>query len=88
MVIAPGGDEGRLVAEPLCQRKAENAGVERQRPVEIGHLEMDMTDFHAGIDRACHASAAPAEIEGVLIGLSPLDNAADHDGAGRSTRTI
>ena len=51
VVIAAGRDKGRLVAESLLQLEAENAAVEVQRAVEVGHFEVDMADVDAGIDR-------------------------------------
>ena len=52
VVIAAGRDEGGLLAVALHQLEAEHAGVEAERAVEIGDLEMDMADPHAGIDGA------------------------------------
>src|SRR6202167_2409413 len=53
MMITAGRNKCRLPAEPLRQLEAEDAGIEGQRPVDIGHLQMDVTNAHAGVDRGC-----------------------------------
>jgi hypothetical protein len=50
VVIAAGRHEGGLGAVALHQLEAEDAAIEAERPVEIGHLQVDMADPHAGID--------------------------------------
>jgi hypothetical protein len=52
MVVAAGRDERRLGAVALHQLEAEDAAIKGQRPVEIGHLEMDMPDPNTRIDGA------------------------------------
>src|SRR3979411_342142 len=44
MVIAAGRNECRAGIHALHQLKPEHAAIKRQRAIEIGHLEMDMTD--------------------------------------------
>ena len=60
MVVAAGGDEGRVVADPLLQLEAEHAAVEVQRPVEVGHFEVDVADVDAGVDRLSHRRSRAA----------------------------
>ena len=52
VVVAAGGDEGRLVAQPLLELEAEHPAVEVERAVEVGDLEVDVADVDAGIDRS------------------------------------
>ena len=60
VVVASGGQKRRLVAELLLQLEAEHAGVEGDRPVEVGDLEVDMPDPGSGRDgsRPCTALLA------------------------------
>ena len=51
MVIAPGGDERGLVAEPLHELEPEHAAVEVERAVEVGDLQVDVADPRPGADR-------------------------------------
>ena len=51
MMIPAGRHERGLAPVTLGQREAEHAGVETERAVEIGDLEMDMSDPCSGIDR-------------------------------------
>ena len=51
VVVAAGRDERRLVAEALLQLEAEHAAVERERAIDVGHLEVDVADVDAGVDR-------------------------------------
>src|SRR5436309_15820884 len=51
MVIAAGGDEGGLIAVALHLLEAEHVTVERERAVDVGHLQVDVADVHARIDR-------------------------------------
>ena len=50
VVIAAGGQERGLVAQPLHELEAEHAPVEAECAVEVGDLEMDVPDVDAGID--------------------------------------
>ncbi len=52
MMIAAGGDEGRLLRQALRQLETQHAAIEAERAIEIGHFEMDMADADAGIDRS------------------------------------
>ena len=52
VVVAAGRDEGGLAAVALGQLESEHAAIECQRALQIGHLQMDMADPGAGIDRA------------------------------------
>ena len=49
-----GRDEGGVPAVALGQLEAEHAAIEAQRPLEVGHLQVDMADAGAGVDRAGH----------------------------------
>ena len=50
VVIAARRDEGRLRAVALDQLEPEYAAIEGQRPIKVGHLQVDVSDPHAGID--------------------------------------
>ena len=50
VVVAAGREEGGLVAVLLLQLEAEHAGVEGDRPVEVGDLQVDMPDPGSGRD--------------------------------------
>ena len=51
VVIAAGGDE-RGVRRPCAgELEAEHAAVEIERPVDVGHLEVDVADVGARVDR-------------------------------------
>ncbi len=52
VVVAAGGDERGLVAHPGHDVEAEDADVELERPVDVGHLQMDVADVDGGVDRA------------------------------------
>src|ERR1700688_3290601 len=51
VMIAAGRDEGGAVAAPLRELEAEHAAIEFQRPLEIGDLQMHITDPDPAIDR-------------------------------------
>src|SRR4051812_8530276 len=55
VVIAPGGQERQLIADAAGDREAEDVAVEADGALEVGHLEMDVADLGAGIDRRVHA---------------------------------
>jgi hypothetical protein len=46
MVITARRNERRLSSLLLGQLKAEDATVETQRPLQVGHLQMDVADAH------------------------------------------
>ena len=48
MVIPPGGQENGTAAIALRDLKAEDAGIEGKRTVQVGHLEVDMADPGGG----------------------------------------
>ena len=50
MMVAAGGDECRLLAKSLRQFETEHAAIERQRPIEIGNLQMNVPNANARID--------------------------------------
>ena len=63
VVVAAGGEE-RGRPPGLLHLEPEHVAVERDGSVEVGDLQVDMTDVGAGIDRLCHAeSLAPARIQ-------------------------
>ncbi len=64
MVVAARGDECGLVPQPLLQLESEHAGVERERAIDVRHLQMDVADVDARIDRA-----HPATIPGLGIAM-------------------
>jgi len=51
MVITARGDEGGLRAIAVGKLETQHATIEVERPLEIGYLEMDVTDAHAGVNR-------------------------------------
>ena len=51
MVVVARRDERRLGAVTRDQRKPEHAAIERQRPFDVGDLQMDMADAGPRIDR-------------------------------------
>ena len=59
MVIAARRDEGGFVAQTLLQLEAEDARVEGERALDVGHLEVDVADVYTGIDRS-HPATIPA----------------------------
>jgi hypothetical protein len=63
VVIAAGGNERRLRAITLGQFETENVAIEAKRALEVGHLQMDVADASAGIDRCRHSSVAASLCE-------------------------
>src|SRR5678815_4756514 len=59
MVVAPGRNEGRGGPVALRQLKPKHVAIEPEGAVEVGDLEMDMTDAHAG-SNSCHLVSAGA----------------------------
>ena len=58
-------NEGCLVTvPPLGQLKAENAAVEPQRPFQVSHLEVDVTDADLGVDGASSVVGGHGVIQG------------------------
>ena len=66
VVIAAGRDEGRARAAG-GEGKAQDAAVEIERPLQIGHFQVDMADPHAGIDGG--------KAEGFFLDLDGLGHA-------------
>ena len=60
VVVAARRDEGRLVAEALLELEAEHAALERERPVDVRDLEVDVPDVDARVDRHRRKSATQA----------------------------
>ncbi len=58
VVIATSGQEGQLIADTTGDLEAEDVAVEADGAVELSHLQVDMADLRAGIDR-CHAASLP-----------------------------
>ena len=52
VVVAARRDEGRARSEPLHELEAEDAAIEPQRPLEVGDLEMNVSDPRLGMDWA------------------------------------
>ena len=52
MVIPTGGKKRCLASETLCEFKAKHVAVKRQRPVQIGYLQMNVANFHPWMKRA------------------------------------
>ena len=59
MMIAADGQKRRLPSEALRELKTKHVAIERKRPVEIGHLQMNVADAYLRIRRkrvsvGCH----------------------------------
>jgi hypothetical protein len=54
VVIAPSRQEGRAVPEPLLDREAQHTGVEIDRALKVGDLQVDMADPGFGMRSECH----------------------------------
>jgi hypothetical protein len=52
VMIPASREEGGLRAPPLRDFEAEHAAVECERPLEIRHLQVNVTDSYGRIDRA------------------------------------
>ena len=50
MVVAAGRDERRLVAVPLHHVEAEDVAVEGERAVDVGDLQVDVTDVDSRVE--------------------------------------
>jgi hypothetical protein len=50
VMVAPSGDERSLVANALRELEPEDAAVEGERAIQVGDLEMDVTDTDGGVD--------------------------------------
>ena len=44
MVVIAGSDERRLAAPPLLHFESEYAAVEAERPLQVGHVQVDVPD--------------------------------------------
>ena len=51
MVVAARGNERRARTEPLLQLEAEHVAVEPKRALEVGHLQVDVTDADVRMNR-------------------------------------
>ena len=51
VVVVARRDERRLVAVALLHLEPEHVAVEAERAVDVGHLQVDVSDVDAGIDR-------------------------------------
>ena len=51
VVVTTGRDERGLVAVTLHLLEAEDVAVEPERTVDVAHLQMNVADVHAWIDR-------------------------------------
>ena len=67
MVVPPGRDEGRLVADPLRHVEAQDVAVEGEGAVDVGDLQVDVTDVDSGIE-AHRADDTP-----VVVGAGALE---------------
>ena len=79
VVIPTRGQERQLITDAAGDAEAEHVAVEGEGAVEVGHLEVDVADLRAGIDRVMPTtSRTPARHIGVtpetthLRGLTPL----------------
>ena len=70
VVIAARRQEGQLITDPAGDLEAEDVAVEGDGAVEVGHLEVDMADLGAGIDRvSCRQLSRAPRTPG--IGATP-----------------
>src|SRR5579871_291482 len=51
MMIAARGNERRLRTDALHQVETEHAAIKGERAIDVGDLEMDVTDAHSAVDR-------------------------------------
>jgi len=51
MVVTTCRDEGCLITHPLLQFESKNLAPELERPLDIGDLEMDVTDVNTRVNR-------------------------------------
>ena len=68
VVVPAGGDERGLVAELLHLLEAEHVTVERERALDVAHLQVNVTDVHArdrspSAVKGTGASAIPASAQ-------------------------
>ena len=54
MVIPAGAEERRRIAHALRDLESEHACVERERALDVGDLQVNMSDVNAGIDGLVH----------------------------------
>ena len=54
VVIAAGAEERGMIAHARGQLETQHAGVERQGPVEVRDLQVNVADIYTGIDRFRH----------------------------------
>jgi hypothetical protein len=54
MMVATRGDKRCLRTVALRELKAEHAAVKRQRPLQIGHFQMNVADADSGMDGYAH----------------------------------
>ncbi len=54
VVVAAGGEERGLVAQLLLELEPEHVAVERDRTVEIGDLQVHVSDIRPRVDRLRH----------------------------------
>ncbi len=55
MMVVAGGDEGGFLAVARLQGEAEDADIEAERPLDVGDLQVDMSDVDARVyRRSCH----------------------------------
>lgn len=50
MVVTAGGQEHRLPTVGMRHREPKHVAMEAQRPLQVGHHEVDMADANAGMD--------------------------------------
>jgi hypothetical protein len=50
VVVTPGGDEGRLRPEALHEFETEHAAVEIERALQVGDLQVNVSNADRGID--------------------------------------
>ena len=59
MVVPARREEGGLVADPSCLLESEHVAVEAHRAVEVGDLQMHVTDIYAWINGFSHFAIVP-----------------------------
>src|SRR3989442_10504165 len=81
MVIATGRDERGLIAVALHLLEAEDVTIEDERAVDVAHLQVDVADVYARIDRHVLEGTARPQAR---VGISLASERASRSSTGAS----
>lgn len=59
MVVSASAQESRLTSHLLLKLEPKNSAVERDAPIKIGNLQVDMPNTNSGRDWLAHRSGSP-----------------------------